>query len=56
MTNELITTFKSNIYQEMHESHGNWSTEEYRDLILNIILIIYSSNEFKKIYLELIKE
>jgi len=28
MTNELITTFKSNIYQEMHESHGNWSTED----------------------------
>lgn len=56
MTNELITNFKSIIYQEMHESHGNWSTEEYCDLILNIILIVYLSNEFKKIYLELMNE
>ena len=56
MTNELITTFKSIIYQEMHESHGNWSTVEYCDLILNIILIIYLSNEFNEIYLELINE
>lgn len=56
MTNELITNFKSIIYQEMHESHGNWSTKEYCDLILNIILIVYLSYEFKEIYLELVKE
>lgn len=56
MTNELITNFKSLIYQEMHESRGSWSTTEYCDLILNIILIVYLSNGFKEIYLELIKE
>lgn len=56
MTNELITNFKSIIYQEMNESRGSWSTKEYRDLILNIILIVYLSYEFKELYLELIKE
>ncbi|WP_296891167.1 type I restriction-modification system subunit M N-terminal domain-containing protein [uncultured Methanobrevibacter sp.] len=51
-----IIKFKSIIYQEMDESRGNWSTVDYRNLILNIILIIYLSERFKIRYLELVNE
>lgn len=56
MSNKIINEFKSIIYQEMDESHGNWSTFEYRNLIFNIILLVYLSNKFKLRYLELVKE
>ena len=36
MSNKIITEFKSIIYQEMDESHGNWSTFEYRNMIFYI--------------------
>lgn len=56
MSNKIINEFKSIIYQEMDESHGNWSTSEYRNMIFNIILLVYLSNKFKLRYLELVKE
>ena len=56
MSNDNIIKFKSIIYQEMDESHGNWSTIDYRNLILNIILIKYLSERFKIKYLELVNE
>ena len=49
-------TIKSLVYQEMNESHGNWSTDRYKDIILNIILVIYLSEKFDTIYQELLDE
>ena len=52
----MIMTIKSLVYQEMNESHGNWSTDRYKDIILNIILAIYLSEKFDTIYQELLDE
>ena len=52
----MIMTIKSLVYQEMNESHGNWSTDRYKDIILNIILVIYLSEKFDTIYQELLDE
>ncbi|MCQ2053199.1 MAG: type I restriction-modification system subunit M N-terminal domain-containing protein [archaeon] len=56
MNDDKVVHFKSVIYQEMAESRGSWSTSEYRNLVLNIILLVYLSNKFKVKYLELVNE
>lgn len=56
MYEKIISNLKSLVYVEMHESHGNWSTEDYLNIILDIILLIFLSKKFEIFYYELIDE
>ena len=56
MYEKIVSDLKSLVYVEMDESHGNWSTEDYQNIILDIILLIFLSKKFEIFYYELIDE